>query len=67
VAPGGAEEAGGAEKAKGTGGSRRALVTERDVGRYAHDGKALSDGDAYLVTPAARDRAKVLGIWRESR
>ncbi len=44
--------------------SGRRLVTERDVQRLAAAGESLSDAGGYLVTPAAKDRAKALGIWR---
>jgi len=42
----------------------RSLITERDVNRVAARGEFLDDHSEYLVTPAARDRAKALGIWR---
>jgi len=29
-------------------------------------GDVLSAGGPYLLTPAARDRAKALGVWRET-
>jgi putative phosphotransacetylase len=45
----------------------RRLVTERDVSRLAAAGETLCYFGPYLVTPAARDRAKSLGIWRETR
>jgi putative phosphotransacetylase len=41
------------------------LVTERDVAWFAGQGKTLSDSSPYLLTPAAKDRAKALGIWKE--
>ncbi len=66
----GAGGAGGAEGAGGTGSAasgRRVLVTERDVDQYARDGQTLTDGGHLLVTPAARDRAKALGIWSDAR
>ena len=44
---------------------RRALLTERGVAQMAARGEKVSAGGPYLVTPAARDRAKALGIWRE--
>ena len=44
---------------------RRTLLTERDVAQLAASGGTVSAGGAYLVTPAARDRARALGIWRE--
>ncbi len=45
--------------------SRKGLVTERDVSALAANGKTLSDAGGYIVTPAAKDRAKALGIWRD--
>ncbi len=45
-------------------GNRRDLVTERDVSAFASRGEQLTDGGRYILTPAARDRAKALGIWR---
>jgi len=45
---------------------RRPLVTERDVAAFAARGEILSRHSPYLITPAARDRARELGIWRES-
>ncbi len=45
----------------------RRLVTERDVAAIAARGETLSRGEKCVVTPAARDRAKALGIWRETR
>ncbi len=44
---------------------RRPLLTERDVAELASRGETLASGGPYLLTPAARDRAKALGIWRE--
>lgn len=44
---------------------RRPLVTERDVDAFAARGETLSRHSPYLITPAARDRARALGIWRE--
>lgn len=49
-----------------SGGARRPLLTERDVARLAAAGAKLSHSGPYLVTPAARDRAKALGIWTET-
>ena len=49
---------------RGTGRVRRSLVTERDVDRVAARGEMLQDRGEHLVTPAAKDRAKALGIWR---
>ncbi|MEK6767732.1 MAG: phosphate propanoyltransferase [Gemmatimonadota bacterium] len=48
-------------------GRKRPLLTERDVARISARGDTLSAGGPYLVTPAARDRAKALGIWRDER
>ena len=44
---------------------RRPLLTERDVAQLAARGEKVTAGGPYLLTPAARDRAKALGIWRE--
>jgi putative phosphotransacetylase len=46
-------------------GRRRPLLVERDVAELAARGETLVSGGPYLLTPAARDRAKALGIWRE--
>jgi putative phosphotransacetylase len=46
-------------------GRRRPLLVERDVAELASRGETLASGGPYLLTPAARDRAKALGIWRE--
>ncbi|MFQ5703882.1 MAG: phosphate propanoyltransferase [Gemmatimonadales bacterium] len=43
----------------------RKLVKERDVSRFAAAGETLCDNGPFIVTPAARDRAKALGIWRD--
>ncbi len=56
----------GRQNERGESGAR-VLVTERDVDRYARDGQMLTDGGRFLVTPAARDRAKAVGIWRDAR
>ena len=48
------------------GGRRRPLLTERDVALLASRGETVDAAGPYLVTPAARDRAKALGVWRES-
>jgi len=45
---------------------RRPLLTERDVALLASRGETLAAGGPYLLTPAARDRAKALGVWRET-
>jgi putative phosphotransacetylase len=47
-------------------GRRRPLLTERDIAVLAARGDVLSAGGPYLLTPAARDRAKALGVWRET-
>ncbi len=44
---------------------RKPLLTERDVAALASRGEKVMAGGPYLLTPAARDRAKALGIWRE--
>ncbi len=44
---------------------RRPLLTERDLDDVAARGEVLSPESPYLITPAARDRARSLGIWRE--
>jgi putative phosphotransacetylase len=44
---------------------RRPLLTERDVALLAARGETVTAGGPYLVTPAARDRAKALGVWHE--
>ena len=43
----------------------RRLVTERDVSRLAAQGVTFSSDGPFLLTPAARDRAKALGLWRD--
>ncbi|MDO8666432.1 MAG: hypothetical protein Q7J79_07460, partial [Gemmatimonadales bacterium] len=48
-------------------GRKRPLLTEREVALISARGDTLSAGGPYLVTPAARDRAKALGIWRDER
>jgi len=47
-------------------GRRRPLLTERDVALMAAGGGKVSAAGPYLVTPAARDRAKALGVWSEA-
>jgi propanediol utilization protein len=47
--------------------SGRPLLTERDVDAVATRGETLSDSSPYRITPLARDRARALGIWRDSR
>jgi putative phosphotransacetylase len=44
----------------------KGVVTERDVSRLAAEGETLGYASELIVTPAARDRAKALGIWREN-
>ncbi len=46
-------------------GRRRPLLAERDVAELAARGETVASRGPYLLTPAARDRAKALGIWRE--
>lgn len=46
-------------------GRRRPLLTERDVAAIAARGETVSAHGPYLLTPAARDRAKALGAWRD--
>ena len=43
----------------------RTVVTERDVDAIAAAGQTVSRGPGCVVTPAAIDRAKALGVWRE--
>jgi len=55
--------------ARGPGGrptGRRPLLTERDVARLAALGESVDAAGPWIVTPAARDRAKALGVWREA-
>jgi putative phosphotransacetylase len=47
-------------------GRRRPLLTERDVAMLASRGETVTPYGPYLVTPAARDRARALGIWRDA-
>jgi hypothetical protein len=47
--------------------NRTQLITERDVDEIAARGEALSYASPYRLTPSARDRARALGIWRDSR
>jgi len=47
-------------------GRRRPLLTERDIAVIAARGDVLTAGGPYLLTPAARDRARALGVWRET-
>ena len=45
-------------------GRRRPLLTERDVAMMAARGETVSAHGPYLLTPAARDRARAMGIWK---
>ena len=54
---------GGGQHRAAPGGRR--VITERDVDAFAAAGKSLSRGPGRVVTPAAIDRAKAFGIWRE--
>ena len=56
-------KAGGGHHTAGPGG--RQVITERDVDAFAAAGRSLSRGPGRVVTPAAIDRAKAFGIWRE--
>lgn len=47
-----------------TPGRRRPLLTERDVAQLAARGESVWAHGPYLLTPAARDRARALGIWK---
>lgn len=47
-----------------SGRGNRTLITERDVDAIAAAGQNVSRGPGYVVTPAAIDRAKALGVWR---
>ena len=53
-------------RASRPGARRRPLLVERDVALLAARGEVLDASGPYLVTPAARDRAKALGVWRET-
>lgn len=46
-------------------GKKRPLVTERDVAAMAARGEKVSARGPYLLTPAARDRARAMGIWSD--
>ena len=46
-------------------GKKRPLLTERDVAALASRGEKVSAHGPYLLTPAARDRARALGIWTD--
>jgi putative phosphotransacetylase len=43
---------------------RRPLLTEREVAAMAARGETVSAAGPWLLTPAAQDRARALGIWR---
>jgi putative phosphotransacetylase len=45
-------------------GRRRPLLTERDVALLAARGEKVSPHGPYLLTPAAMDRARALGVWQ---
>jgi putative phosphotransacetylase len=47
--------------------SAQPLITERDVDAVAARGETLSDSSPYRLTPLARDRARALGIWRDTK
>ena len=47
-------------------GARRPLLTERDVALLAARGEVVDAAGPWLLTPAARDRAKALGVWRDA-
>jgi propanediol utilization protein len=47
-------------------GRRRPLLTERDVAAMAARGETVREGGPWLLTPAAADRARALGIWRDA-
>lgn len=47
-------------------GRKRPLVTERDVAAMAARGEKVSASGPYLLTPAARDRAQMMGIWQDT-
>lgn len=61
---GGGGGGGGRARAMPNEGGRR-VVTERDVEAIAAAGQSLSRGPGCIITPAAIDRAKAFGIWRE--
>ncbi len=46
-------------------GKRRPLLTERAVAQMAARGETVSPHGPWLITPAAKDRAKALGIWKD--
>ncbi len=48
------------------GGKRRPLLTERDIAALAARGEKVMAGGPWLLTPAAADRARALGIWRDA-
>ena len=52
---------------RAAGDGQRPLITERDVDRIAARGETLTDAGPYRLTPSARDRARALGIWRDSK
>jgi len=56
----------GSRAARPGGRGRRPLLVERDVALLAARGEKIDAAGPHLVTPAARDRAKALGVWRET-
>ena len=54
-----------ARSAGGAAGKRRPLLTERDVAAMAARGERVAARGPWLLTPAAKDRAKALGIWSD--
>lgn len=46
-------------------GRQRPLLTERDIAGMAARGEKVMAGGPWLLTPAAADRARALGIWRD--
>ena len=55
----------GARAAGGAAGKKRPLLTERDVAAMAARGETVAARGPWLLTPAAKDRAKALGIWKD--
>jgi putative phosphotransacetylase len=54
-----------ARAAGGAPGRKRPLLTERDVAAMAARGETVAARGPWLLTPAAKDRAKALGIWKD--
>ena len=46
-------------------GKKRPLLTEREVAAMASRGEKVSAKGPWLITPAAEDRARALGIWSD--